>query len=222
MTKRMLLALALCLLTLTATAHAFNEMPIPKDIYEWVQSSARINYYFNRQHLSYAVSAEGRIDLTRLKVPVVKSYDALQAEDVLQKRRWRDQRVDGFEDLSGEANYLTIDLANAVVYVNAVELLDSHMWTLERATPERVVDLKRLSAKSREAIFYAAILEYERAHRLEIVAQTKGELTKEDRKLLDALKKSAEKSDREKNRKSRKKRKRQEEHSAESVGLDDR
>ncbi|MBO6236639.1 MAG: hypothetical protein J6N22_07955 [Schwartzia sp.] len=76
------------------------------------------------------------------------------------------------EDLAGEANYLTFDLARGVVVVDAVDLLDSQLSTLEHSEPGREVVIEELSEKSREGIFYRAILEYEQEHREEILART--------------------------------------------------
>ncbi len=79
------------------------------------------------------------------------------------------------EDLAGEANYLTFDLARGVVVVDAVDLLDSQLSTLEHSEPGSEVVIEELSEKSREGIFYRAILEYEQEHREEIWTRTQKE-----------------------------------------------
>ena len=167
------LALMFGCTTATATAAAAPTQPeIPETIYQWVQSSERMNYFFNKNELYYATDEAGQIDASTLLVPVVKTYDDIQIDDVRTKRRWRMEGDDELPDLAGEANYLTFDLARGVVVVNAVDLLDSQLSPLEHSEPNREVVIEELSEMSREGIFYRAILDYEQEHREEIMAQT--------------------------------------------------
>ena len=157
----------------TATAAAATAQPeIPETIYQWVQSSERMNYFFNKNELYYATDEAGQIDAGTLLVPVVKTYDDIQIDDVRTKRRWRMEGDDELPDLAGEANYLMFDLARGVVVVNAVDLLDSQLSPLEHSEPNREIVIEDLSEMSREGIFYRAILDYEQEHREEIMAQT--------------------------------------------------
>lgn len=148
---------------------------IPETIYQWVQSSERMNYFFNKEELRYAIDEAGQISADTLFVPVIKTYDNIQIEDIRTKRRWRMEPDEMLEDLTGEANYLTFYLARGVVVVDAVDLIDSQLSTLEHSEPGREVVIEELSEKSREGIFYRAILEYEQEHREEIWERTQKE-----------------------------------------------
>ena len=70
-----------------AVPQAQAEETISEDIYQWVQSTSRQNYYFNKQHIYFGLDAKGQIDLNTLLVPVLKTYDQVQKEDVIAKRR---------------------------------------------------------------------------------------------------------------------------------------
>ena len=166
------LALALAIST---TKAAPAQPVIPENIYQWVQSSERMNYFFNKEELRYAIDEAGQISPDTLLVPVIKTYDDIQIDDIRTKRRWRMEPNEMLEDLAGEANYLTIDLARGVVIVDAVDLLDSQLSTLEHSEPKREIVIVELSDKSREGIFYRAILEYEQEHREEILTRTQKE-----------------------------------------------
>lgn len=160
------------LLECSLAAAAPAQPVIPETIYQWVQSSDRMNYFFNKEELRYVTDEDGQISADKLFVPVIKTYDDIQIEDIRTKRRWRMEPDEMLEDLAGEANYLTFDLARGVVMVDAVDLLDSQLSTLEHSEPGREVVIEELSEKSREGIFYRAILEYEQEHREEILART--------------------------------------------------
>ncbi len=204
-----LLASAALGMALTRGAEAAPP-PVPETIYQWVQSSERINYFFNKEQICYAVRDDGTIDLNALIVPVLKTYDDVQIKDVRMKRTWRTGSSAGLEDLAGEADYLTIDLARGVVRVDAVELLDSHFWTLDRTTPGRETAVADLTEKSRDGIFYRAILAYEREHRTDILAHTKGELRAEDRAHFEEEEKRHEKERRAQEKQLEKERREQE------------
>ena len=151
---------------------AAAEPKVPETIYQWVQSSERMNYFFNKEEMRYAMDEEGQIDYETLLVPVIKTYDDIQIDDILTKRRWRMESADELSDLAGEANNLTFYLARGVVVVDTTDLLDSQLSTLERSEPKREVIIEELSEKSREGIFYRAILDYAQEHGEEIFAQT--------------------------------------------------
>ena len=153
-----------------------SSMVVPEDIYEWVQSSSRINYYFNKQEICYGTDGAGKIDHNTLKVPVLKTYDDIQIEDVLVKRKWRQEPVDGYEDVAGEAEYLVFDLEKKTVIVEHMDLLDSQMWSLERKSPNDVLEIEKMSEKNKEGIFLKEILKYEAKHRSEITKQSKEKL----------------------------------------------
>ena len=186
MKKQWVCALALAAALHFGTAEATYVPPkVPEDVYQWVQSSERMNYFFNKEQICYGLDDKGHVDLDTLIVPVIKTYDAVQIEDVRMKRAWRMEPTDGLEDLAGEANYLVFQIPRGVVTVSAVELIDSHFWTLERTEPKREIVIGDLTEKSRDGIFYRAILAYEQEHRPEVLAHTKGTLTDEDKERFE-------------------------------------
>lgn len=210
MKKQWMCALALAAALNFSTAEATYTPPkVPEDIYQWVQSSERMNYFFNKQEMSYGVDAEGHVDLDTLIVPVIKTYDHVQIEDVRMKRAWRMEETDTLTNLAGEANYLTIHIARGVVTVDAVDFIDSHFWAVEHSEPKKDVVIADLTEKSRDGIFYRAILAYEKDHRREILSHTKGTLTEEEQEKFEKeekhhekeMKKRKEKEEREKQEK---------------------
>ena len=73
-----------------AVAAAAPAQPvIPETIYQWVQSSARMNYFFNKEEMRYGIDEAGQISTDTLLVPVIKTYDEIQIDDIRTKRRWR-------------------------------------------------------------------------------------------------------------------------------------
>lgn len=108
-------------LGLMAAAALFTAVPaceaasieVPENIFQWVQSTARQNYYFNKEQMCYAVKPNGEIDLGTLIVPTLRTFDDVQKQDVVDKRRWNMQSVKGYDDLVGSAEYLAIDLRTA-------------------------------------------------------------------------------------------------------------
>ena len=214
MKKQWMCALALAAALNFSTVEATYTPPkVPEDIYQWVQSSERMNYFFNKQEMSYGVDAKGHADLNKLVVPVIKTYDHVQIEDVRMKRSWRMESTDTLTDLAGEANYLTIDIRRGVVTVDAVDLIDSKFWTVEHSEPKKEVVIADLTEKSRDGIFYRAILAYEKDHRRDILSHTKGTLTEEEQEKFEKeekhhekeMKKRKEKEEREKKEKEKQK-----------------
>ena len=116
------------------------------------------------------------------------------------------ESTDTLTDLAGEANYLTIDIRRGVVTVDAVDLIDSKFWTVEHSEPKKEVVIADLTEKSRDGIFYRAILAYEKDHRRDILSHTKGTLTEEEQEKFEKeekhhekeMKKRKEKEEREK------------------------
>ena len=170
-------------LTVTAADAAPHVSP---NIYEWVQSSARANYFFNKRVMHYGMTADGAIDPSVLIVPTLQTYDDVAIADVVAKRRWRGESLEGYDDLVGEAEYLRIDLAAGTSTLERTDDLDSTWSTLTSTTPRNVTVIKNLPEKSLERKFLEAILFYEKNHRMEIASQTKKTLTAEDLKILEA------------------------------------
>lgn len=186
---------------------------VPKDIYEWVQSTARAGYYFNKQQMNYVVRADGTIDLNTLSVPVLKIYDPVQIQDVVSKRRWKMMNCEGYDDLAGAAEYLEFDLAAGTVQVKEHDDLDSLWGTLSvDKTANAPISLEKYSEKDVDGIFYRAILQYAEEHRDEFIARSKGVLSKEDAERLEKEKQEkleAEKKALEEQKKAEKEREKQ-------------
>ena len=156
---------------------------VPEDIYTWVQSTDRANYYFNHQQINYFVSEEGFIDLNILIVPTVCMYDEIQIEDVVSKRRWKMQSTKGYDKLVGRADYLEFDLTNSTVQVTERVELDDQWGTLSSDKSCQPVKLSDLKANSVECKFYRAILRWAKKHNEQIIKHSWGKLTPEDKKL---------------------------------------
>ena len=184
MQKRWGAVLAACAVLLMGVRPADAAEAIPKHIYEWVQSTARQGYYFNKEYIQYAADAHGYIDLTKILVPTLRVYDNIQIQDVVSKRRWRMLPLDGYGDLSGAAEYLLIDLRAGTVRVTAHEDLDSAWGTISREENAKEFTLASLSDKDVEKKFFNAIISYAAAHQEELIRRSKGILSDADRKIL--------------------------------------
>ncbi|EJP31580.1 hypothetical protein HMPREF1147_2026 [Selenomonas sp. FOBRC9] len=168
---------------------------IPKNIYQWVQSTARQGYYFNKEQIQYAADAHGYIDLTKLVVPTLRIYDNIQIQDVVSKRRWRMLPLSGYGDLTGAAEYLLIDLRAGVVHVTAHEDLDSNWGTLSREENTKEFKLSSLSDKDVEKKFFDAIIAYAAEHQEELIHRSRGILSDVDRAALASKKEKSVTSD---------------------------
>ena len=184
MQKRWGAVLAACAVLLMGVRPADAAEAIPKHIYEWVQSTARQGYYFNKEYIQYAADAHGYIDLTKILVPTLRVYDNIQIQDVVSKRRWRMLPLEGYGDLSGAAEYLLIDLRAGTVRVTAHEDLDSAWGTISREENAKEFTLASLSDKDVEKKFFNAIISYAAAHQEELIHRSKGILSDADRKIL--------------------------------------
>ena len=184
MQKRWGAVLAACAVLLMGVRPADAAEAIPKHIYEWVQSTARQGYYFNKEYIQYAADAHGYIDLTKILVPTLRVYDNIQIQDVVSKRRWRMLPLEGYGDLSGAAEYLLIDLRAGTVRVTAHEDLDSAWGTISREENAKEFTLASLSDKDVEKKFFNAIISYAAAHQEELIRRSKGILSDADRKIL--------------------------------------
>lgn len=182
--KRWGAVLTACAVLFMGVRSADAAEAIPKNIYEWVQSTARQGYYFNKEYIQYAADAHGYIDLTKILVPTLRVYDNIQIQDVVSKRRWRMLPLEGYGDLSGAAEYLLIDLRAGTVRVTAHEDLDSAWGTISREENAKEFTLASLSEKDVEKKFFNAIISYAAAHQEELIRRSKGILSDADRKIL--------------------------------------
>lgn len=188
MQKKWGAALLVCAALFMGTRPASAAEEIPKNIYEWVQSTARQGYYFNKEQIQYASDAHGYIDLTKIVVPTLRIYDNIQIQDVVSKRRWRMLPLNGYSDLTGAAEYLLIDLRAGVVHVTAHEDLDSHWGTLSREENTKEITLSSLSNKDVEKKFFDAIINYAVGHQEEMIRRSRGILSDADRAALEKKK----------------------------------
>ena len=188
MQKRWGAAFLLCAVLFMGARPTSAAEEIPKHIYEWVQSTARQSYYFNKEHIRYAVDAHGYIDLTKIIVPTLRIYDEVQIQDVVSKRRWRMMPLDGYSDLAGAAEYLKIDLSEGIVHVTVHEDLDSEWGTLSREENAKEITLAALSDKDVEKKFFDAIISYALGHQEEVIRRSRGILSEADRAMLEEKK----------------------------------
>ena len=186
------LGTGLCLAALLAMPVASQTeaaVRLPDNIFQWVQSTSRQSYYFNKEQMCYDLDASGHIDLNHLIVPTVRIYDDVKIEDVRSKRRWNGLSLSGYSDLVGAAEYLYVDLANKTVTITQHDDLDSGFGVINTVSKnESVIKLEELSGKDVEGKFYDAILKYAEAHQEDIIAHSKGTLTHEDELKLAAKK----------------------------------
>ncbi len=188
MQKKWGAVLLLCAALFMGARPAAAAEQVPKHIYEWVQSTARQGYYFNKEQIQYATDAHGYIDLTKILVPTLRIYDDVQIQDVVSKRRWRMLPLDGYGDLSGAAEYLLIDLRAGVVHITAHEDLDSLWGTISREENMKEIKLAELSDKDVEKKFFDAIINYSIGHQEEMIRRSRGILSDADRAALAAKK----------------------------------
>lgn len=149
---------------------------IPEDIFEWVQSSARSNYFFNKAQMCYETNSEGYQDKNIIICPVIKTFDDVQIQDIKAKRRWNMLDMSAYEDLAGEAEYLRIDLSKRTVQVTQHDFIDSTLTTIESTYPNVEIKLEDLSDHSRDYIFYDAIIKYAEKHAEDLEKHSKGKV----------------------------------------------
>lgn len=159
---------------------------VPENIFRWVQSSSRTNYYFNRQQICFDVHEDGTIDTDNLIVPVLKTFDDVMINDVVSKRRWNGKNLQGFDDFVGVSEYLTINLPEKKVSVNEVNYLDSTWTTLAVERSEAEISLGDLSEKSLDARFYDRIIDFALRNQLVLADRTQGDLEASVREKLAA------------------------------------
>ncbi len=162
---------------------AFAEVEVPEDVYTWVQSTARGNYWFNHQQTGYFVSEDGVIDLNILIAPTICTYDEIQISDVVQKRRWRMLPGSGYNNLIGRADYLRFNFAEGTVQIIERVDLDKNWAELDKDTSGKPVKLAELSDKDVTCRFYRAILAWAKAHNKMMIERSWGKLSESDSKL---------------------------------------
>ena len=133
--------------------------------------------------MNYRVKSDGTIDLYTLNVPTLCTYDEIQIQDVIQKRRWKNQSLEGYDLLAGRADYLTFDFKNGTVQVTRRVDLDDTLTELDSdisGEPVKLSDIPRTSVICR---FYRTILIWARFNGEDLIARSTGELSAADAKL---------------------------------------
>lgn len=169
--KKSVVILVAIICTLWA-AVASASPQLDESIFKWVQSSARCDYFFNMQQICYGKDDKGNIDFNKLVVPVIKIYDYLMIDDVVAKRRWNGNSVEGFSNLVGAAEYYEINLQDMTVYFKQQDFLDSTFTTLAGNRPDRTVKLDTLSEKSFDRMFYNRIIDYAMRNRVKLALRS--------------------------------------------------
>ena len=169
--KKSVVILVAIICTLWA-AVASASPQLDESIFKWVQSSARCDYFFNMQQICYGKDDKGNIDFNKLVVPVIKIYDYLMIDDVVSKRRWNGNSVEGFSNLVGAAEYYEINLQDMTVYFKQQDFLDSTLTTLAENRPDRTIKLDTLSEKSFDRMFYSRIIDYAMRNRVKLALRS--------------------------------------------------
>lgn len=170
--KRKAAAIVLGMVLWGTSLAASAAVTVPETVFKWVQSSSRINYYFNQQQICYGIEKDGSINKNILIVPVLKTYDDVQKQDVIAKRRWNMMSIDGFGDLVGDAEYLRINLEKQEVTIEQLDYVDSTWTTIVSEQPNKVVSLGNLAKKNKEGIFYQTIIDFAKEHEAELTKRT--------------------------------------------------
>ncbi len=183
MQKIIVFLAAVILLTVSNLTTAAAQ-DIPDDIYQWVQASPRISYYFNKKEMKYAVGNDGLADTNVLEVPVLQQYDPIEKQDIIDKRRWNDGDVSGFDNLWGYAGIVHIDIkARTVTYIQD-EYLDSWWAPIVNFNSNRVDSIDKMSVKNLDRNFYEAIITYAADHKQEMIDRQKEEIKPENEKAV--------------------------------------
>lgn len=179
---RIIVFFAAAVLLLTVSLPTAAAQDIPSDVYQWVQSSPRIGYYFNKAEMKYAIGSDGWADTNVLEVPVLQQYDWIEIQDVTEKRRWNDGDISEFNNLWGFAGVVHIDLnARTVTYVQA-EYLDIWWSPLATVAEDNVDSLDKMSNKNLDKIFYDTIIDYATTHKAELMQRQHDQIKPEELK----------------------------------------
>ena len=160
-----------------------KEVEVPESVYKWVHSTSRGNYFFNFQQTNYAVKEDGTIDLYTIIAPTICTYDNIQIEDVLQKRRWRGLSTDKYSDLAGRADYIKFDLEIGTVQVVERNNFDSTFTSIDSEKNLRPTPLSSFSQNDISRKFYRAILTWARQNNELMIKRSRGKLSEKDSKL---------------------------------------
>lgn len=183
--KRYLFILVLSLMTVISfpinNSFAATE-PLSEEIFQWVQATPRSSYYFNKDAMTYEIGADGIADTNILIVPTVRLFDNMQIQDVIMKRQWRNLSTYRFDELSGVAEYLRINIKDKTVEYTECVYLDQGYNSLYVNYERPTQNMNIMSVKDVDYNFYQAILDYEKEHRKELLTKIIDQVNPEDLK----------------------------------------
>lgn len=183
--KRYLFILVLSLMTVISfpinNSFAATE-PLSEEIFQWVQATPRSSYYFNKDAMTYEIGADGIADTNILIVPTVRLFDNMQIQDVIMKRQWRNLSTYRFDELSGVAEYLRINIKDKTVEYTECVYLDQGYNSLYVNYERPTQNMNIMSVKDVDYNFYQAILDYEKEHRKELLTKIIDQVKPEDLK----------------------------------------
>lgn len=183
--KRYLFILVLSLMTVISfpinNSFAATE-PLSEEIFQWVQATPRSSYYFNKDAMTYEIGADGIADTNILIVPTVRLFDNMQIQDVIIKRQWRNLSTYRFDELSGVAEYLRINIKDKTVEYTECVYLDQGYNSLYVNYERPTQNMNTMSVKDVDYNFYQAILDYEKEHRKELLTKIIDQVNPEDLK----------------------------------------
>lgn len=183
--KRYLFILVLSLMTVISfpinNSFAATE-PLSEEVFQWVQATPRSSYYFNKDAMTYEIGADGYADTNILIVPTVRLFDNMQIQDVIMKRQWRNLSTYRFDELSGVAEYLRINIKDKTVEYTECVYLDQGYNSLYVNYERPTQNMNTMSVKDVDYNFYQAILDYEKEHRKELLTKIIDQVEPEDLK----------------------------------------
>ena len=183
--KRYLFILVLSLMTVISfpinNSFAATE-PLSEEVFQWVQATPRSSYYFNKDAMTYEIGADGDADTNILIVPTVRIFDNMQIQDVIMKRQWRNLSTYRFDELSGVAEYLRINIKDKTVEYTECVYLDQGYNSLYVNYERPTQNMNTMSVKDVDYNFYQAILDYEKEHRKELLTKIIDQVKPEDLK----------------------------------------
>lgn len=183
--KRYLFILVLSLMTVISfpinNSFAATE-PLSEEVFRWVQATPRSSYYFNKDAMTYEIGADGYADTNILIVPTVRLFDNMQIQDVIMKRQWRNLSTYRFDELSGVAEYLRINIKDKTVEYTECVYLDQGYNSLYVNYERPTQNMNTMSVKDVDYNFYQAILDYEKEHRKELLTKIIDQVKPEDLK----------------------------------------
>ena len=178
--KRYLFILVLSLMTVIS--FPINNSFAATEVFQWVQATPRSSYYFNKDAMTYEIGADGYADTNILIVPTVRLFDNMQIQDVIMKRQWRNLSTYRFDELSGVAEYLRINIKDKTVEYTECVYLDQGYNSLYVNYERPTQNMNTMSVKDVDYNFYQAILDYEKEHRKELLTKIIDQVKPEDLK----------------------------------------